>query len=182
LGDTTFAAGFSFSMRAGLRRKNPQGAIAAFRAAFPAGTESAALLLRCVDADWRRADWKRLCEEAGADRRILPLRSTDCGIAEFYAALGALLSLHRSEGYGLTLAEALAAGIPVVGTTWSLPAEISGHPLFRAVPSTLIPVRDPGGPYAEFSDLNWADPEIAAAARHLQELASNRSAAVQVLE
>ena len=163
-------------MRSGLRRKNPQGAIAAFRAAFPGGSEPAALLLRCVDPEFRPAAWKSLCDEAGADPRIRPLGTRECGIAEFYAALDTLLSLHRSEGYGLTLAEALAAGIPVVGTSWSLPNEIVGHPLFRAVPSTLVPVRDPGGPYAEFGSLNWAEPDTEATARHLRELADRAAA------
>jgi glycosyltransferase involved in cell wall biosynthesis len=171
LGDAVFVAGFSFSMRAGVLRKNPQGPIAAFRDAFPAGNEPAALLLRCVDPQLKPEVWQELAAAAGGDTRVRLLGPEACRIADFYAALDALLSLHRSEGYGLTLAEALAAGIPVVATAWSLPPEIGGHPLFRGVPSTLVPVRDPEGSYAEFTNLRWADPDPAAAARYLLELA-----------
>ncbi len=165
-----FVAGFTFSMLAGVRRKNPEAAISAFRAAFPAGSKDSTLLLRCVDPGKNQSACATLRRLAAEDSRIRLVESATCRIQDFFAAIDVLLSLHRSEGYGLILAEALRAEIPVIATSWSISDEISRNPLFYPVPSTLIPVHDPSGPYRNFSNQRWAEPDLAAAIQHLQQL------------
>lgn len=165
-----FVAGFTFSMLAGVRRKNPEAAIAAFRKAFPSGEAGPVLLLRCADAAKNKAAWASLLQMAAQDPRICLVEPAACPIQDFFSAIDVLLSLHRSEGYGLTLAEAVRAGIPVIATSWSISDEISASKLFHPVPSALIPVEDPAGPYREFHNLRWAEPDVSAAAQHLREL------------
>ncbi len=172
---TDFIAGFSFSMLAGVERKNPKAAIAAFKAAFPYEQAHSRLLLRCIDADKNQKAWGELHQLIGDDNRIRLIRGESSGIRDFFGIIDVLLSLHRSEGYGLTLAEALVAGIPVVSTAWSLPAEIAKHPKFYAVPSKLVPVLDPLGPYKKFSYQRWAEPDLAAASCHLREIYALRN-------
>lgn len=165
-----FVAGFTYSARAGVQRKNPQGAIAAFRKAFADAGEDVSLLLRCLDADMDRSAWAALQQLAAQDSRIRLLDAAVCRIQDFFSAIDALLSLHRSEGYGLTLAEALRAGIPVIATAWSISDEISSHKLFYPVSSELTFVNDPAGPYRKFQALRWAEPDVDIAAQYLREL------------
>jgi glycosyltransferase involved in cell wall biosynthesis len=165
-----FVAGFTFSVRAGVRRKNPEAAIAAFQKAFPDGSDNSRLLLRCADASANLPAWAVLHAQATQDSRIRLVDPAACGIQDFFSTIDALLSLHRSEGYGLTLAEALRAGIPVIATAWSIAEEISRSALFYPVPSSLVPVNDPGGTYRNFRKLRWAEPDLDAAARYLREL------------
>lgn len=165
-----FVAGFTFSVLAGVRRKNPEAAITAFREAFPSGETGPILLLRCVDAAKSRSAWASLLQLAAQDPRIRLVEPAVCPIQDFFSTIDTLLSLHRSEGYGLTLAEAVHAGIPVIATSWSISDEISESRLFHPVPSALIPVNDPAGPYREFHNLRWSEPDVRVAAQHLREL------------
>jgi glycosyltransferase involved in cell wall biosynthesis len=89
---------------------------------------------------------------------------------DLYAAGDVYISLHRSEGYGLNIAEALRSGMPTIATGWSLAPELAADAMLRVVPSTLVPVRDPAGPYAAYRSLRWAEPDIGVAAAHLHAL------------
>lgn len=170
LAKSEFVAGFTFSMLAGLRRKNPEGIIAAFRAAFPAGREQATLLLRCTDPHKNWAAWKVLQEISATDCRIHAVNASECSITDFFSVLDVLVSLHRAEGYGLTMAEALRFGIPVVATPWGLSDDLVSHSNFHAVPYNLVGVDDPGGSYAHCRHLRWANPDVIEAAALLQKV------------
>lgn len=170
-----FVAGFSFSMLAGVERKNPKAAITAFKEAFSEERDHPRLLLRCVDADKNRNAWGELLQLVGDDKRIRLIYGEALSIHDFFGAIDVLLSLQRSEGYGLTLSEALLAGIPVISTDWSLPVETTRHPKFYAVPFKLVSVLDPTGPYKNFRHQRWAEPDLAAASHCLRALYTLRS-------
>ncbi|SEQ01732.1 hypothetical protein SAMN04488038_10387 [Solimonas aquatica] len=172
LSPADFIVGFSFSTLAGVRRKNPQGLIGAFRLAFAGRERSARLLLRVVDAAKQPGLCAELRTAAGQDHHIHILDSEQLSIEDFYAAIDILASLHRAEGYGLLLAEALSRGIPVLATQWALPEPLSSHRLFKAVSSELIPVVDPQGPYRRHAKQLWAEPHMASATAGLRELHS----------
>jgi hypothetical protein len=107
LPDGAFLVGYSFTMNSSFERKNPVAAITAFQAAFPARTVCDALLiLRCNDIrSWPRG-FAALYDAAAEDSRILLVdgESRRMPIRDLYEVLDVYLSLHRSEGYGLTLA------------------------------------------------------------------------------
>ena len=86
-----------------------------------------------------------------------------------YAECDVLISLHRSEGFGLTIAEAMARGLPVVATDWSGNVDFLDASAGVPVPCRLIPARDVQGTY-QFPDMRWADADIAAAAQALRRL------------
>lgn len=163
----------SFSMRSTMARKNPLAAIAAFRLAFPPERTPARLVLRCLDHEVFEAGAELMRQAAQGDPRI-DLRfetPTETGLRDHYAAADVYLSLHRSEGFGLNLAECLHLGLPVVATAWGLTASIAEHPLFHPVASTLAPVVDPQHGYDRLPGARWAEPDIAAAAALLRGLA-----------
>ena len=173
-----FAILTSFSMLSSMARKNPVGAIRAFRRAFPAGAGlQAILIVRCLDGAAHPAGLAEMRAAAAGDGRVRIVEEAgrDTSIEAYYHAADAYLSLHRGEGFGLNLAEALGLGLPVITTGWSLTDEIAGHPLMHAVPSTLIPVRDPQRVYARPPQgARWAEPDEAVAAALLRGLAEGR--------
>ncbi len=174
----TFVAGTSFSFASNYARKNPCGAIDAFRAAFreagggPAGSGGEVrLVVRCHDVARHRRLFEHLVSYAGDDGRILVWDTAvvACPIREFYGVIDAYVSLHRSEGYGLNLAEAAQAGVEVVATGWGLAPDIAARPQLRPVGSRLVVPLDTEGVYERFPGALWAEPDIAEAGDRLRD-------------
>lgn len=150
-------------------RKNPTGAIRAFRAAFPQGTEDVRLRIKArgMGSDESRRELHALAQ---SDPRIDVIDKL-LSRAEMTALMEeshVFISLHRSEGFGFGCAEALAQGKIVVATDFGgtrdfITAE-TGYPIaFSKV--ALAPDDYPG---AEGSF--WAEPDTDHAAQVLQQL------------
>lgn len=146
----------SYSIKA---RKNPQAVIAAFRKLMsdnrqlraelvvkinhPTEAETAALReqlagipnVRIIDRVFGRTEAKAL------------IRCADC-----------IVSLHRSEGFGLPLAEAMYLGIPVIGTNWSGNTDFMNANNAGVVNYRLVHVGQDYGPYRAHQV--WAEPDI----------------------
>ncbi|MDC7685298.1 glycosyltransferase [Asticcacaulis sp. BYS171W] len=162
-----------FDIKSSPARKNPWAAIEAWLAAFPEPTDKAALTLKVSGID--AATEMHLTNLIGGrdDIRLYTERLSDADMDRFMVSFDILLSLHRSEGFGLSLLEAMAAGVAVVATDWSgntdfLKAD-NGYP----VPYDLIPLNDPDGAYSAVKRERaqyWAEPDVQAAAHLLREL------------
>lgn len=156
-------------------RKNPLAAIDAFRTAFGDRTDRV-LVLKIGNPDHFPGDFAQLqAAVAGAanirlETRVLPPADAHA----LTASADIILSLHRSEGFGLVPAEAMVLGKPVVATGWSGNMEFMGGDNSVPVPFTLIPVTDPRGVY-DIQGARWAEPDIAAAAAALRRLADDPS-------
>jgi len=91
------------------------------------------------------------------------------------AATDAFVSLHRSEGFGFGLAEAMLLGKPAIGTDYSGNTDFlncaTGYPL----PYELVPVGS--GEYPDHDGQVWAEPDIAAAARAMAAIVDDPAAA-----
>lgn len=158
--------------RSSLTRKNPLGAVNMFRLAFP-GNENVRLTVKTQQLGQFPGYAEQLRFAIGGDPRIEVIDTTLP--AEAQAALLAtadiVLSPHRSEGFGLSLAEAMAAGKCVVATGWSGNLDFMNAENSVLLPFQLVPVRDPTGVYADDPAAVWADPDIAAGADILRSLA-----------
>ena len=116
----------------------------------------------------------RLIRDAAArDPRIVILdgRMRSLQIADFYHAIDTYLSLSRSEGYGLSIAEAAQVGIPVLATGWGLATDLANRPMVTAVDYRLAPVDDPQHVYDDINGAVWAEPDIEDAALKLRSIA-----------
>ena len=170
----------SASMASSFVRKNPIAAIAAFKAAF--GTRpDRLLLLRLGHADHFPADLATiLAAIAGApniriDSRPLPPADRDA----LTACADIVLSLHRSEGFGLVPAEAMILGIPVIATGWSGNMDFMDASSAALVDFKLVPATDPRGVLAAPGAV-WAEPSVVSAAAHLRQLADSADARIAI--
>jgi len=157
--------------RSSWSRKNPEGALRAFRAAF--GSSPAARLVlklggRPGQCDALEAALGELLRDGNIE--IVRDHLDDAGLARLYRDADVFLSLHRSEGYGLPLNEAMAHGMPVVATGWSGNLDFMSIADSCLVPYRITPVDDAASIY---SGSTWAEPDLAAAAAALQRLAGD---------
>src|SRR5437764_7553238 len=75
------------------------------------------------------------------------------------------VSLHRSEGFGLTVAEAMALGKPVIATAYSATTEFANESNSFPVPAKVVAVGDGAAPYPPKS--RWGEPDVAVAAEQM---------------
>jgi glycosyltransferase involved in cell wall biosynthesis len=168
-----------FDLNSYAARKNPRGAIAAFRGAG-LDPRTAGLVVKVHNFAGNEADFAAL----EAELRQLPgaiLLTATLSRADLYAleaACDCLLSLHRSEGFGLAVAECMHLGKPVISTDWSATAEFVTPANGCPVPARLVTLEATHGPYARGG--TWADPDVAAAAAHLRHLAGDPALAARL--
>jgi glycosyltransferase involved in cell wall biosynthesis/2-polyprenyl-3-methyl-5-hydroxy-6-metoxy-1,4-benzoquinol methylase len=160
---------FSFDFYSRFERKNPLAAVEAFRRAFEPG-EGPVLLLKSINGDKQLSDLERL-RAAAADRDDIVVLDGYLS-AEETAALTAscdcYVSLHRSEGFGLTIAEAMSHGKPVIATRYSGNLMYMTDETSYLVPYRFISVPPGIDPYPE--DAEWADPDLDEAARLMRKV------------
>ena len=163
----------SFDYLSIVERKNPLGAIAAFRAAFDGSTLPVRLVVKSINGDQRPDDLAEVRAACAGDERIEVL-DQHLDAARHYSLLAAadvLVSLHRSEGYGLHPAIAMWLGTAVVATRYSGVVDFMDDDVAAMVDAELIHVINGQGIYPDSAQ--WADPDIEQAAAHLRRLASD---------
>jgi glycosyltransferase involved in cell wall biosynthesis len=147
-------------------RKNPLAVVRAFRRAFEPGS-GAKLVIKSVNAA-HQPDNRDELEIAADDRPDIELRDgylSSTEIEQLLASADCIVSLHRSEGFGLPLARALRSGIPVVATAYGGNTDFMSAENSGLVPYTLTTV-----PEATHypSGATWADPDVDVAAAELR--------------
>lgn len=158
---------FMFDMPARLSRKNPLAAIEAFRLAF--GNSSNAHFTIKVGSPTDSVDMRRLQEalKKSSNIELLTEALSDTELDRLYAAHDIYLSLHRSEGYGLTLHEAMQRGLHVVATGWSANTEFMQGPRAHLVDYELVPLQEDAKVFG-VKGARWAEADTQHAARILQ--------------
>ena len=173
-GDFVFLAMFDFNST--ITRKNPLGIIEAFRSAFPGRETDVKLLIKTTHAEQQAEAWRTVEEAIGQDERIIVIdgamdRAEVCGLI---AAVSCFVSLHRSEGFGRVLAEAMALVTPVIATDWSGSRDYLSQQTGFPVRCSLRRVQEDEYPQAAGS---WADPDLADAAQQMRRLRDQPSIA-----
>jgi len=156
-----------FDFNSSLARKNPQGSIAAWAKAF--GDDPACeLTLKTQNGAAFPDALAQLRAEAPANVRILDEVWPYDEVKRLIAGADVLVSLHRAEGFGLTPAEAMALGTPVLATSWSGVMDFMDVDSAVLISSEQVKVKDPQGIYP--SGQTWAEPDLEAAAVGLKRL------------
>lgn len=163
----------SFNLASSFVRKNPLGAIEAFRLAF--GTRSdRVLVLKVGNTDHFPDDFARIVAATNnaENIRLITMPLTTAEKLALTAAADIVMSLHRSEGFGLVPAEGMLLSKPVVATAWSGTLEFMDESCAALVRCRLIPAEDPREVYT-VRDAIWADPDVRHAAEWLNRLADD---------
>jgi len=169
-----FAALAMQHMGSTLSRKNMIGTIRAFKQAFGTGSNRI-LVLKLADMDqWPEAA-ARIRNEIGRATNIMVLEgklSTE-EILGLIWCCDTVLSLHRAEGFGMVLADAMLLGKPVIATRWSGNLDFMTEENSAMVDYSLVPVFDEDARLYVDKNLCWAEPDIMDAAAWLRRLASD---------
>lgn len=166
----------SFNLASSFARKNPLAAVAAHRAAFGDRADRI-LVLKIGHPGHFPEDFATLrAAVTGAGNIRMETRAMAQEEAHALTACADIvLSLHRSEGFGLVPAEAMLLGRAVVATGWSGNMDFMDADCAALVPFRLVPARDPRG-VLEVAGAVWAEPDIDAAAVALRRLADDPDA------
>jgi glycosyltransferase involved in cell wall biosynthesis len=159
---------FSFDFYSSHHRKNPLGVLKAFQLAFPDSQENVGLIIKSTGSDayltarephetavgeqFRASIEKdpriRIVHDTMSRQRMLGLiRACDCYV-----------SLHRAEGFGLGMAEAMSFGKAVIGTDYSGSTDFLSAETGFPVAYHLRSVKP--GEYFWLEDQVWAEPNI----------------------
>lgn len=163
---------FLYDLNSYSERKNPAAAIESFRRSGLAG-RNAALVIKVHNVAANPADFARLREAVAALPGTILITETlqRREIYELETACDCFVSLHRSEGYGLAIAECMYLGKPVISTDWSGSAELIDPTNGCPVRYTLMTLDRNHGPYAKGQ--TWAEPDLDHAAKWMQQLCSD---------
>ncbi len=163
---------FLFDHHSIFERKNPLAAVAAFKRAFPPGS-GASLVVKSINHEYHPDAHERLLLAAAEhpDVHVIDRYVSASEKNSIIASADCYVSLHRSEGFGLTPAEALCMGKPVIATRYGGNLEFMNDRNSWLVDCELIPVGPRQGPYPP--DGEWADPDIEQAAAYMREIVEN---------
>jgi glycosyltransferase involved in cell wall biosynthesis len=170
--DGTFTFLFVFDHLSVYERKNPAGLVEAFCRAFPEPGQ-ARLVIKSVNGDKRPQSQEHLrYVSAGRDDIVLVERYVSRAELDglMYAA-DCYVSLHRSEGFGQTLAESMAIGKPVIATAYSGSLEFTRPDNCLLVPYSMVSVPRGCDPYP--TTAKWADPDLDEAARLMRQVSED---------
>lgn len=158
----------SFDLGSYPSRKNPEAAVQAFCRAFPNGNEAAALLIKAQRTEAAPGAWQALKALATVDPRIqcVEVSLTRAEHLALTAQSDALVSLHRSEGFGRGPAEAMALGRPTIVTAYSGNLDFTCSETALMVGYHLVAVE--AHQYPGVEGQRWAEPDTTQAAAHMR--------------
>jgi glycosyltransferase involved in cell wall biosynthesis len=168
----------SFDFSSSVERKNPAGVIEAFGRAFPLGSDDAdryRLVVKSVNGAQHPVELAQLQADVSTDDRIeiIDQVMSSSDLAALVHGATALVSLHRAEGLGLHIAQAMWLGTPVVATAYSGSLDLTGATpgeFAELVSADVIAVAGGGEAYGSGV---WADPDLDEAAAAMRRLATD---------
>ncbi|MBD2432647.1 MULTISPECIES: glycosyltransferase [Fischerella] len=171
---------FIFDFCSVFERKNPLAVIQAFQQAFGKVNQNVQLVIKFSNSKYfpnQLKQLKTLVEDFKNIKIIDDYLLKDELNALIYHC-DCYVSLHRSEGFGLTMAEAMYYGKPVIATAYSANLEFMNINNSFLVKYSLVTLTEDYGPYKKGNF--WAEPDIDHAAYLMQHVFNNYADAKQV--
>ena len=177
--DDRFMFLFTFDFMSVMKRKNPLGLIQAFTRAFAPG-EGPMLVLKSINGETRPEGFAQLQSAIeGRDDIVIMNKYLDSHqSAALMNICDCYVSLHRSEGLGLTIAEAMLLGKPVIATGYSGNLDFMTPDTSYLVPWTRVNVGEGAEAYDALA--SWAEPDLDAAAAIMRRVFLNPEEATRV--
>lgn len=169
---------FSFDYWSEYVRKNPEALVQAFKKAF-GDRSDVYLLIKSTHAKYRPDEATKLKSLIGSAKNI-ELRDVFISSENMISLINlcdCYVSLHRAEGLGLGMAEAMALGKPVIATNYSGNLEFMNDKNSCLVSYKKIPIKKNAYPHCNHDTNNgdWADPDLKQAADYMQKIKANKA-------
>jgi glycosyltransferase involved in cell wall biosynthesis len=175
--ESTYAFIFFFDFRSFASRKNPYAVVEAFRLLMEARpTSDCTLVIKVNGSELVPQAFARLKDELAQyrDRIILIDRTvTDNEVKNLIRCCDCFVSLHRSEGFGRGLAEAMYLEKPLIATAYSGNMDFMDEQSALLVDYSLIPVQE--GEYPKHEGQVWADADVEQASAQMIKLVDRPS-------
>jgi glycosyltransferase involved in cell wall biosynthesis len=174
--DDEFVFLFAFDYFSCFERKNPIGLVRAFKRAF-VNKEKVKLFIKTTNAEKFKEKAEALKIEVAEDPRIILLDQyfSKAQLSSLLSSSDAYISLHRTEGFGLPIAEAMLLGKPVIVTGWSGNLDFTNEDNSLLVSYEFTTNKEDYGPYK--IGMRWAEPDFEHAAKLMQRLYEDRAQA-----
>ncbi len=154
-----------------MERKNPIGVLKAFKEAFDRKNEDVGLVIKINNCDEK--DIKEIEKILDGYQNVYFIREvlSRQQVNGLIQCVDVFVSLHRAEGFGLVLAEAMYLGTPTIATNWSSNTEFMNQEVACMVDYKLITIEKDLSPFKAGN--RWADPDLEDAARWMKLLFEN---------
>lgn len=176
----SFISFFNFDFGSSYARKNPEAALLAFFEAFPTPSDDSLFVFKTSHAPEHPNERKNLAafaKKCGIERRVrffddyLPRKD----LLALTSACDAYISLHRGEGLGMGMLEAMTLNVPVVATDYGGNTDFVRPDTAFPIPYRLVAAK-PDIPAYEFVT-EWAEADTSAAASALRQIRDNPAVA-----
>jgi glycosyltransferase involved in cell wall biosynthesis len=166
---------FVFDFKSHVSRKNPSACVEAFQRAFLGKGEAVNLVIKSMDGALFPKEFANLQEQAKKDPRILLIdeKFRPDEMIGLMQTADCFISLHRSEGIGLGLAQSMLLGKPVIATGYSGNTDFTLEDNSCLVKYDLVEVGKREYPFAKGQV--WADPDVDHAAWYMRKLMDDES-------
>jgi glycosyltransferase involved in cell wall biosynthesis len=185
LPDNKYLFVFSFDGNSFIERKNPLAVVKAFTNAFAASEQDVGLVVKCMRPDPDNLVWQEIGDLAAQDERIIVYDAmlSKLDVMELYRACDCFVSLHRAEGFGRGIAEALLLGLDVIATDHGGNVDFCRKAGAHLVSCDMVPLNDTD--YVEAHGQYWAEADIQDAAHAMRRAyakSARRAVDAEVLE
>jgi glycosyltransferase involved in cell wall biosynthesis len=171
---------FAFDMASVFERKNPLAVVRAFGAVCNR-RHPCRLILKVSQANEQQPEMQRLREAcSGLPVTILKRELSEERMRGLVQTADCIVSLHRSEGFGLLLAEGMALGKPVIATGYSGNLDFMNSRVSYLTDYDLVPVPSGCPPYD--TRARWAEPNWHQAAEYMRSMLSDPGTARMIGE
>jgi len=175
-----FIYGFVFDYMSVVERKNPLASINAFKLAF-GDSEDVLLLIKTINGNQVPDQVQRLHQAAkGSNIQFIDGYWARDEIINLVSSLDSYVSLHRSEGLGISMAQAMYLKKPVIATGYSGNMEFTNHNNSFLVRYQLAEIQENLGPYTKGQ--HWAEPDAEHAAELMRFVFDNQAHAQKIAE
>lgn len=164
-----------YDSNASYARKNPLATIHAFNQAFAGRKTDVRLLVKTMNAEGQLAAWQELRDvnQCGDKVVFLNERFGSEKQALLMNTCNAFVSLHRSEGFGRLLAEAMSLGKLLIASNFGGNTDFTTAETACPVNGRLVDVKP--GEYLFGGGQQWFETDIAHAAQYMRDVATNPS-------
>lgn len=173
LPESSFLFLFTFDFGSSFYRKNPMDIIFAFKEAFPLGTENVGLVFKYMNHNPENPNFKKFSELCKQDTRIKCFEGTmdKAKVLGLMKTADVFVSLHRAEGFGRCIAEAMLLSKPTVVTDFSGSTDFCKQEFSELVDYELQSIDK--NEYWYSDGQTWAYPNIQSAALAMRRLFDN---------